>query len=312
MTLGDKLLKLRKEKGFSQEELGNRIGVTRQTISNWELGETNPNPEQLKLLSKEYKVSIDEILDNDVEEILFKKISNTERNTKLTLQIIKIFFIIFILLILILYVCKVIRSSKDTGREIEESIYCSIYGEEHSLNIVYEELTGQPIALGGDSYFIDVLDLNKYNDAHQIFNIINDYVKKNGGTCEMIEERNLNDIVDISIKDGTLTKNGLTIIIKEKEDYDISYGESFWIEKYNYKTSSFEKLENNNNNNCAFNAMAYFATTDKPLELVQSWSCMYGELTKGLYRLVKDVFLESDIPITPEDYYQIWLEFEIE
>ena len=46
MKFGDNLLKARKKKGLSQEELGEKIGVTRQTISNWELGETSPNPEQ--------------------------------------------------------------------------------------------------------------------------------------------------------------------------------------------------------------------------------------------------------------------------
>lgn len=48
MDLGNKILKLRKEKGYSQEELAEKLGVTRQTISNWELGSTQPNPEQLK------------------------------------------------------------------------------------------------------------------------------------------------------------------------------------------------------------------------------------------------------------------------
>ena len=44
MELGKKILELRKKKGLSQEELGEKINVTRQTISNWELGETSPNP----------------------------------------------------------------------------------------------------------------------------------------------------------------------------------------------------------------------------------------------------------------------------
>ena len=48
MNLGDKILQLRKKNGFSQEQLGEKVDVTRQTISNWELGETTPNPEQLK------------------------------------------------------------------------------------------------------------------------------------------------------------------------------------------------------------------------------------------------------------------------
>ena len=58
MKLGEKILELRKKNGFSQEQLGEKINVTRQTISNWELGETSPNPEQLKLLSKVLNVSI--------------------------------------------------------------------------------------------------------------------------------------------------------------------------------------------------------------------------------------------------------------
>ena len=79
MLLGDKILDLRKKNGLSQEELGEIVDVTRQTISNWELGVTQPNPEQLKLLSKTLKTSIDELLDNDMEEITNSKMSNTEK-----------------------------------------------------------------------------------------------------------------------------------------------------------------------------------------------------------------------------------------
>ena len=50
MTLGQNILNLRKKNGLSQEQLGEKVNVTRQTISNWELEETAPNPEQLKLL----------------------------------------------------------------------------------------------------------------------------------------------------------------------------------------------------------------------------------------------------------------------
>ncbi len=79
MKLGDKILDLRKKNGLSQEQLGEEIDVTRQTISNWELGETNPNPEQLKLLSKALNVSIDDLLDNDITNVVVEKVSNTEK-----------------------------------------------------------------------------------------------------------------------------------------------------------------------------------------------------------------------------------------
>lgn len=68
-----------KKCGFSQEQLGEQINVIRQTISNWELGETSPNSEQLKLISKELNVSIDELLDNNIQSILVEKVSDTEK-----------------------------------------------------------------------------------------------------------------------------------------------------------------------------------------------------------------------------------------
>ena len=67
MTLGEKIFELRKKCGLSQEQLGEKINVTRQTISNWELGETSPNPEQLILLSKSLNKSIDELVGNEFE-----------------------------------------------------------------------------------------------------------------------------------------------------------------------------------------------------------------------------------------------------
>jgi len=66
MTFGKKIFELRKERGLSQEQLGEKIQVTRQTISNWELNETTPNLEQLKKISKVLNISIDELLDNDI------------------------------------------------------------------------------------------------------------------------------------------------------------------------------------------------------------------------------------------------------
>lgn len=68
MELNKNIYRFRKEKGFSQEKLAEKINVSRQTISNWELGETAPNPEQLMLLSKVFQKSIDELVGNEMME----------------------------------------------------------------------------------------------------------------------------------------------------------------------------------------------------------------------------------------------------
>lgn len=82
MQLGNNIYNLRKEKGLSQEKLAEKINVTRQTISNWELGETSPNPEQLILLSKSLNKSIDELVGNEVEPPKSKEIDDSIKNLK--------------------------------------------------------------------------------------------------------------------------------------------------------------------------------------------------------------------------------------
>ena len=56
------ILELRTKKGLSQDELAEKMFVTRQTVSHWENGETVPNTETLKLLSKFFDVSINTLL----------------------------------------------------------------------------------------------------------------------------------------------------------------------------------------------------------------------------------------------------------
>ena len=78
MEIGNKIQELRKKKGISQEELAEKIGVARQTISKWELGETSPDLKQAKELSKIFKISLDELTNNDIKEVLIEKTSNKE------------------------------------------------------------------------------------------------------------------------------------------------------------------------------------------------------------------------------------------
>ncbi len=62
METKDVILELRAKKGLSQDELAERVMVTRQAVSRWENGETIPNAETLKLLSKEFNVTINTLL----------------------------------------------------------------------------------------------------------------------------------------------------------------------------------------------------------------------------------------------------------
>ncbi len=101
MSLGNMILELRKKKGLSQEQLGEKVNVTRQTISNWELNETTPNPEQLKLLSKALEVSIDELLGNDFTSIIETKMNKIDGNVIKNNNLLKVMFVIIVVIMAI-------------------------------------------------------------------------------------------------------------------------------------------------------------------------------------------------------------------
>ncbi len=84
MNLSKNIYELRKERGLTQEELAEAVKVSRQTISNWELGETQPNPDQLLLLAKAFDISVSELLG---EEKIVRKIERNSNNNVLYILI---------------------------------------------------------------------------------------------------------------------------------------------------------------------------------------------------------------------------------
>lgn len=64
LEIANRLVELRKQAGYSQEELAAKIGVSRQAISKWERGEASPDTDNLIALSRLYGVSLDEMLGN--------------------------------------------------------------------------------------------------------------------------------------------------------------------------------------------------------------------------------------------------------
>lgn len=67
MSLGNSLFNARKKSGLSQEQVAEKLGVSRQTISKWELDETLPDICQSKRLSALYHLTLDELVDFDVD-----------------------------------------------------------------------------------------------------------------------------------------------------------------------------------------------------------------------------------------------------
>lgn len=71
MNFADKLIKLRKTNGLSQEELADKLDVTRQAISKWESGQSLPDLQNVLSLSKLFTVSTDYLLKDDIQDIQY-------------------------------------------------------------------------------------------------------------------------------------------------------------------------------------------------------------------------------------------------
>lgn len=68
MDFNNRLYQLRKQKGLSQEELANRLNVSRQTVSKWEVGDSTPDMEKLIAMSDLFDVSLDKLVMGKEEE----------------------------------------------------------------------------------------------------------------------------------------------------------------------------------------------------------------------------------------------------
>ena len=72
LEIANRLQKLRKEKGYSQEQLAAELGISRQAVSKWERAESSPDTDNLICLARLYDVSLDELLSTDepISEII--------------------------------------------------------------------------------------------------------------------------------------------------------------------------------------------------------------------------------------------------
>ena len=112
---------LRKAAGLSQEELGNKLNVARQTVSKWELGETTPEMNKLEELSNLFELTIDELVkDNSIPNVitkemnqekidsLYKDIGTAKKGIKTYLIIVAVFCLLFIIIPLIIFFVRTV------------------------------------------------------------------------------------------------------------------------------------------------------------------------------------------------------------
>lgn len=189
--LGSNILELRKKKGLSQEELSEMVGVTRQTISNWELNETQPNPEQLKLLSKALNVSVDELIDNDIKNALIEKTIRTEANSNQALKIVKLILwfvlglIVSVILIAILFAGKPgYKRVRTYGSDHNVTqLKCSIDNKTYSY-LIESDKENNIIEHSGSEYITNIVKDKEFKKGKMLVQYIISYFKDNNGSCK--------------------------------------------------------------------------------------------------------------------------------
>lgn len=191
MNLGKKIAELRKKNNLSQEELAEKVGVARQTISKWEIGDTTPDINQVKIISKIFNISIDELVDNDINSVIVEKVSNTEKLAGITIKILKVFgimlivFITLIFLFVIIFMVDMPRNDYDiVGRT---KVSCNLDNEEYVYEAEYNK-NYQVINSGGDAYIMNHTDIESYEDVNKIVAHIEDYFNDHGGKCTIVND----------------------------------------------------------------------------------------------------------------------------
>lgn len=198
MDLGNKIIKLRKKEKLSQEALSDKLGVTRQTISNWELNITKPDILQIKKISEVYNISIDDLLDNNIRDIIEKKITNTEKLTNKTTKNIRIIIITlyFIILTSIIGFTIYLLSNNDFTNEYQLEIYCTLDEEQYYITIdsttndsnIYEDYTLVVSELSDDgtgyNYTEKYAAGNSFTDAIDSIRYVKEILLNRGATCK--------------------------------------------------------------------------------------------------------------------------------
>ena len=186
MDIGNKIVTLRKKHNLSQETLAEKIGVSRQTISKWELGETSPDLKQASLLSKTFNISLDELVNNETKEVILEKISNTEKKTNTSLKILKNFGILLIVIVVIDIISLILFwSFSFIDKEVKENeviqteLMCTLDNNNYVVTVASDGYFNcinctKEIQQELKNTYIDFGDINKtYDNINNYFNSIN-------------------------------------------------------------------------------------------------------------------------------------------
>ena len=212
MKFNEKILELRKQKGWSQEELGEKINVSRQTISKYETGQSSPEMEKLLEISKVFNISIDELVGKETKTFAEVKKHNSKK--WLVLLFVIIIFILIFLYKAISFTIIYLRANSFSENNYYMGEYLSNESDNMTIVIKTTKIDNKiKIETITDSFerpdmieYIEInekkaylLSYNKEKDKYIVENKLDDF-----NSDEEIEEY-FNSFSDNKIKETTLS-----------------------------------------------------------------------------------------------------------
>lgn len=208
--LSENIKTLRKQKGYSQEMVAEKLNVVRQTVSKWEKGYSVPDAEMLERMAELFEVSVGDLLGKDAPEkqstpdmeavvqqlILLNdqlaRQSQARRRTRKTVAIVlaSVVGFVFVLAACGTILCAVLFGVNVVSQTDEERItyevLCTLDGEEYMYTIICDEQF-QILEAGGDAWIANHVQAEEYDDANVLLAQIEVYFEDRGGTCEIAQ-----------------------------------------------------------------------------------------------------------------------------
>lgn len=327
MKLGEKILEYRKKLGLSQEALGEKVGVSRQTVSKWEIGQTIPELEKMILLAKEFKTTIDELVqdeENQVQEenqdIDQEKMKNKFINKIYNKKLLKILTIILVIAI-ICFIGKVgyriilLNGFEKQIREfipyyyldrepVEENYRLEIttFNTERGISGVHDKMLAfyvkgnkyvKKTMIDGEQYKpikIEHLDFDT-NDYYDIDTINKTYKKDDFGNLNFKKNLELTNQMDYLVNDilGNIKIEGWKNKIKFALDFDKKIG--VW-KGYRYSINIMSDTNIARSVGVDSKSLSYSITTFDEIDA----SCH----TSTYYNLDKDVVVAESLTALPD------------
>ena len=200
MKFSDNLIKLRKAKGWSQEDLADKLGVSRQAISKWEVGTSKPDIDNVIKLSKLFEISIDELVNNEIvrTEAISINVKKKDNKQKILIWLRRVMAVLVVIYV-VYVIYKFVMLFRITQAELK-------YKELNNYHYVITKYDDKGLRRKEESWFKDGISKTiniKYDNGEQDQNTICiDYNARQG----YIEGKNLNrntlDINDYLITNG--------------------------------------------------------------------------------------------------------------